>query len=480
MIEFDKRLLPLLGAGLLLGIGADLLLRTTPWGINILLWIIAFVILTAILERRYGFGLPPRISWLVLPACFFAGAFAWRDSDTLKIANGLALCCIMALAVLRNRTGCLAFGWVTEYSIGLVREWLLAPFYYIKTSISAIAWLRTLERRFTGTPLAVLRGIAIAIPLLLIFGTLLTSADASFESLVNSLFDLNVTEIIRMLLWLPVCTLIGGGILLRMLSKAETTEFQYNNDGFSLGLIETSIILGLLNMLFFTFIAVQFAYFFGGTTTLSGVPDLSMANYARRGFFELVTVSLLLLPLLLAIHWLSENNSKSRPPLVTILSASLVLMLFAVMASAMHRMSLYQATFGLTELRLYTSAFMGWLALVFAWFLKTVLFGNRSRFAFGAMIAGFMVIAVMDVSNPDALIVRVNTARHAVNRPVDINYLVSLSTDAVPALVALLPTMDKPTSSYTIMQLACKLETKKSRNWRSWNWSTHSALGKLP
>jgi hypothetical protein len=364
-------------------------------------------------------------------------------------------------------------GRVTEYSFGLVREWLAAPFSYIKTAFSAMAWLRTLERRCNRTVLAVLRGVAMAVPLLLIFGVLFTRADASFEYLVYRLFDFDITEFTRMVIWLPVFTVTGGGALLRLLSAPERAEGNNKKSGYSLGLIETAIVLGLLNILFISFIAVQFAYFFGGTATLAGIPDLSMANYARRGFFELVTVSLLLLPLLLGIHWLSDTDTERRQPLVTILSTLLVLMLFAVMASAMHRMYLYLTSFGLTELRLYTSAFMAWLALVFAWFMKTVLFGERVRFAFGALVTGFMVVALLDIINPDALIVRANMARHSENRPVDIRYLLSLSADAVPSLATALPLLDE-TAYYTATSwMDRKLDEIDSRDWRSWNWSAH-------
>jgi hypothetical protein len=480
MKEFDTRTIPVLGAGLLLGIVADLLLRKTPWGINVPLCIIAFIVLAVILESRRGFGLPRSIAWLIPAACFFSGAFAWRDSGTLKIANGFALCCVMALAAVRNRSGGLALGRVTEYSFGLIREWLAAPFSYIRTSISAMARLGTLDRRCSKTILAVMRGVAMAAPLVLIFGVLFTRADASFEHLVNRILDFDMAEFTRMALWLPVFTVTGGGMLLRLLSEPERAEEANNKSGYSLGLIETSIVLGLLNILFFSFLAAQFAYFFGGTSTLAAIPDLSMANYARRGFFELVTVSLLLLPLLLGIHWLSKNDSEVRQPLLTILSTLLVLMLFAVMASAMHRMYLYMATFGLTELRLYTSAFMLWLALVFAWFMKTVLFGNRARFAFGALVTGFTVVALLNVINPDDLIVRVNMARYSEKRQVDIQYLLSLSTDAVPSLAAALPVLDETSHFSASRWMEWKLSEIDSRDWRSWNWSSHGLRRSLP
>ena len=55
------------------------------------------------------------------------------------------------------------------------------------------------------------------------------------------------------------------------------------------------------------------------------------------------------------------------------------------MGSGLHRMRLYQGAYGLTELRLYTMAFMLWLGVVFGWFAWTVLRGHRERFAWGAL-----------------------------------------------------------------------------------------------
>jgi len=74
-------------------------------------------------------------------------------------------------------------------------------------------------------------------------------------------------------------------------------------------MIETGILLGMLNLLFFGFIVSQLGYFFGGSTLLANTQGLSAATYARSGFFELVTVSLLVLPLLLTIHWLLNAQS---------------------------------------------------------------------------------------------------------------------------------------------------------------------------
>jgi Domain of unknown function (DUF4173) len=99
-------------------------------------------------------------------------------------------------------------------------------------------------------------------------------------------------------------------------------------------------------------------------------------------------------------------------------------------------MRLYTVEYGLTEQRFYTTAFMGWLVLVFGWFGATVLRGRRHRFGAGALTAGFLVLAALNLVNPDGLIARTNINRAVHGRPFDAAYAAQLSADAVPTLLA--------------------------------------------
>jgi len=173
----------------------------------------------------------------------------------------------------------------------------------------------------------------------------------------------------------------------------------------SLGIVETTTIFSLLNLLFLSFVLVQIRYFFGGAATVQATAGLTYAQYARSGFFELVWVAALVLPLLLGLHWLQKPGDARAQRLFTWQAAVQVALLFVIMASALARMRLYEGEYGLTELRLYTTAFMGWLALVFAWFTLTALRGRRERFAFGAAVCAFALVV-----NPDDRIVRANLA----------------------------------------------------------------------
>ena len=143
-------------------------------------------------------------------------------------------------------------------------------------------------------------------------------------------------------------------------------------------------------------------------------------------------------------------------------------------------MRLYQSEYGLTELRFYTMAFMVWLALVFVWFTATVLLrGQRERFACGALVTGFLMIAALHMMNPDAFIVRVNVAHAQAGRVFDSDYVSALSADAVPALIEAVPAVNRFNRCHIEDALFWKLQELKGGDWRTWNWSRSEALSLL-
>ncbi|GFE59266.1 DUF4153 domain-containing protein [Geobacter sp. AOG1] len=476
----EQRILGIAGAGLILGILGDLLLRTAPWGINVMLWTGAFLGAAAVLIRWQGIRVAPETFWLSLPVVLFSAAIAWRDSNTLKLLNVTAICVAFALAALRSQSGRLVFGGVLEYSIGLLGA-LLRAIPGFAAGMNGVCSRLSLTKGFPkGKTMAVGRGILIAIPLLLLFGKLLTDADASFEQLVRELLTWDFPSLFLHLGWITLCGAIGCGILYRILLANDIPDPLPERPSFlSLGVIEAGVVLITLNLLFSGFIAAQFGYFFGGADVAASSHALSIADYARRGFFELVAVTLLVLPLLLSMHWLFRIESARDNRTFGILSGLLVAMLFVVMTSALHRMFLYQDMYGLTELRLYTTVFMGWLALLFVWFLLTVLRGKRERFAFGAVAAGLALLAMLNIINPDGLIVLINTGRASSGKDVDICYLATLSDDALPGLIGALPRAKQPTRSYLSQKLLASLPERQSADWRGWNWGAGRAMKEI-
>ena len=454
------------------GVLGDALLRATPWGVNVVVWIAPLVAALFALARGWGIGLRGGGRWLALPALFFALSFAWRASFTLNALNLMALLVALGLVAVRARAGRILVAGVTEYVQGVAAAAVASIAGAFQLVLGDIRWLDLPRSAWSKRAVAIGRGLAVALPLLLVFGSLFAAADAVFEDYLLRLFDWDIDAILTHSVFIGFWAMLAGGFLRQALWGRDWIAAPgAERPAGRLGRVEVGTVLGMLNALFLAFVLVQLRYFFGGRDIVESSVGLSYAEYARRGFFELVTVAALALPTLLAVHALLPAGDVAAERLFRYLSGALIALLFVIMASAVQRMLLYQDEFGLTELRLYTTAFMAWLAIIFMWFLATVLRGRRDRFAFGALASGFAVIVALHALNPDALIVRVNTARAGAPRPLDARYLTGLSADAVPALVEALPSLDSAERCVAASTLLYRWSPPRDPDWRTWNLS---------
>ncbi len=517
--------LQILEAALRLGLLGDALLRQTPWGLNVLLWVgargAAMVTLTVRRKRELWTG---ESTVLHAALIVFAGFVAWRDSavlqvlDVLIILTILAILSLPALGVKAHATGFLQY-FAAAFSSGLNAA--IAPFLLVFDDIS---WKAIPRRGWTKHLIAVLRGLAIAAPIILIFGVLFTAADAVFEGIVKNTLNIQ-PEIIfghallfGFLTWICAGYLRGAlfGSLLggeRNASQQQNSSITqpaqnaiYNapesdaqpennhaqnsansNQGFDwnsfvpeflrLGAIETAVILGLINVLFLSFVIIQIRYFFGGMDLVQTTEDFKLAEYARRGFFELCWVAGLVLPILLTTHFLIRKNDQIAVKLFRALAAVNIGLLFIIMFSAVNRMLLYTGNlgYGMTELRLYPTAFMLWLALVFVWFGLTVLRNQPDLFAWGALWTALFVVASLHVLNPDDFIVRHNFKLMQQGRMFDVYYMKDLSDDAVPALIDAAPQMNTDQQCVIKSEFKFDLEEQRNNDFRSWNFSRWQA-----
>jgi Domain of unknown function (DUF4153) len=200
-----------------------------------------------------------------------------------------------------------------------------------------------------------------------------------------------------------------------------------------LGGTEVAIVVGALDALFVAFVAVQARYLFGGSDVVLAHAHLTYAQYARHGFFSLLAATALVVPVVLTACAVVRD----RLGLVRALCGVLVALELVVAASALQRMRVYVHEYGLTELRLYATGVILWLAVVLAWAVPTILRGRGRRFAVGAVVAGFVATAALNVVNPDALIARSDLDR---SKP-DTAYVLGLGADAVPVLLERLPSI---------------------------------------
>jgi hypothetical protein len=311
----------------------------------------------------------------------------------------------------------------------------------------------------------------LAAPLLLLFGALFVAADSVFQAYVSSAVP-DADELWTHVFLVGVFAWVSAGLLREHMREHTPRELTIEPKR-TLGGTELTVVLALLDLLFLAFVLVQLRYLFGGQSLVETQTSLTYAQYARHGFFELVAVAALVLPLLLIADWLRRRDRGRQDALFRILAGALIVLLFVVMASALQRMRLYQREYGLTELRVYVTGAMLWLAVVFVWAAATVLRGQRQLFAVGALVSGFAAIFAMNVVNPDALIARTNFDRARLDLP----YVMNLSDDATPELVKALPTLEPGQREQLAAELAAR--RRESSDWRTWNWSRYRAQQEL-
>lgn len=470
--------LTILAAALTLGLLGDYLLRVGPLGLNVFLWVAALTAAMVALARLNAVALRGDGRWLLVPALLFAGAVAWRAAPTLQALNIAAVLLTLALAAFRLRDGRIRVGHVTEYAWALV---VAASFTVVGAAMLVIRHLPAQPlplKRSHPTATALGRGLLVAVPLVSIFGGLFIAADAVFAHLLAGAFSIDLAGLASHVLWVTTWAWVAASVLWQcLLDPAPEAPNAAPPPVLRLGPIEVGTVLGLLDLLFLVFVVVQVRYLFGGSGLVEDTTGLTYAEYARRGFFELLAVAALVLPVILGIHWLLRDSSRSLKLAFRLLATGLVVLVFVVISSAVKRMDAYVDQFGLTELRLYSTAFMAWLALVFVWLLLTVIRGRRERFAFGAAMAGFLVLATLNVLNPDAFMAHTNLARAEEGHDFDVAHVLTLSPDASPTLIAGLPSL--PPAERCTLARGVERDAPGPDSWRNWNYGRAEARERI-
>ena len=121
--------------------------------------------------------------------------------------------------------------------------------------------------------------------------------------------------------------------------------------------------LGSVVILFAAFVAIQFQYFFGGQANIH-IEGYTYAEYARKGFGELVAVAFFSLLLLLGLGAITRRDTESQRKTFSSLGVGLVGLVLVMLISAFQRLALYESAYGFSRLRAYTHVFMIWLALL--------------------------------------------------------------------------------------------------------------------
>jgi hypothetical protein len=333
-------------------------------------------------------------------------------------------------------------------------------------------------RQHRGGPSArIAATIGVSVLLLLVFGGLFASADAAFAELAGRVTpQVDASSVARWVYVFFATTLglLGGAYLLAAPPRLTGLERPARA---RLRRLEWTLPLIVLNAIFLAFVAVQLTVLFGGAGHVLRTAGLTYAEYARRGFSQLLVVTALTLGVLaLAARWAPRDTPRDRL-LIRVLLGGLAALCLVIVASALYRMHTYEEAYGFTRLRVLVSACELWLGSVLVMVLAA---GVRLRASWlpqgvlGSAVAALIGLALL---NPDHFIADRNVTRYHETGRIDVAYLSGLSADAVPALDRLPATL----RSCALSDVAYDLV--EEHDWRGWNIGTdraRHALGGQP
>src|SRR4030042_2613349 len=284
------------GVSLVLGLLFDYFFYDKIPGIAFPLYVILVIVGLFAIANIFKKQVSKEVVWLLIPLIFFSAMVFVRSSGLLTLLN-VAASLLLFLVIAE-----VSFGEkVKNFLVGHYVKIFFLPFKFIHPLFQTLSDLFS-SRGVNKDQKAlsqVVKGILMAIPVLFVFLLLFSSADLIFQKYVSDLISIYIEpEAISRSILVLIATLVYIGAYTYSFRKKENQiAAQQNSKGHSVGHIESSILLGSVNVLFFIFILVQLTYLFGGESNISA-QGFTYAEYARRGFFELIAVAIISLLLL--------------------------------------------------------------------------------------------------------------------------------------------------------------------------------------
>ncbi len=483
---------------LLLGWSFDFLFWMKPAGVNFAIFATLCMVGGLALLLTNGQRPSPRSLLLLIPFVFFAVmSFIRREPMTAFLAYSLTLFAMTLFVVTYEGGRWWQYGLGDYFKNGasLIASQVVRPITFavdVRKSQTENA-----EEKKPGMVMPILRGLLIALPIVVIFASLLASADVVFNQQIQKIVDLfkleKLPEYIFRAIYISVGAYLIAGTVLHAATQSKDEKLLGEDKPVIapfLGFTEASIVLGSVFALFLSFVIIQFQYFFGGHANIR-IDGYTYSEYAVRGFGELVAVAFFTLLMLLTLSGITRRQSEGQRWTFSGLGVGLVVLVLVMLVSAYQRLVLYESAYGFSRLRTYTHVVLIWIGLLLIATIVLEILRRERAFALAAVIAALGFAVSLSLLNVDAFIVKQNVQRELhgqtkaqddSNRAeLDSSYFIDLSDDAVPALVDAYrtPSTPAPVKEKLGAALACiryeRTQSDDERPWQSFHFSTYYA-----
>ncbi len=294
-------------------------------------------------------------------------------------------------------------------------------------------------------------GILIAIiPSMIIFALL--SYDEGFSNIIEKIFDFEnfdlFKNIVRLVLALPLGA-FAYSIYISSIDKKCEKVLTYDSCKKTMKSMHFAPVVTVLTavvpilFIYIVFFISQWKYYVSGFTGV--LPNgFSYAEYAREGFFQLCSVSVINLIILTVIAMFLKRKEDKTSIVLKILSVIFSVFTLVLISTALSKMYMYINCYGLTPKRVYATWLMLVLALVFILIIVKQFVRKIKLIALSLAILVFM-FAGLSLSGIEEFIAEYNVDRYLDGSlsTVDIEALNELGDPAIEHLVRLANILDE-------------------------------------
>jgi len=300
-------------------------------------------------------------------------------------------------------------------------------------------------------------GLIISIPALFIIVPLLVSSDQAFSGMAD-MFAANILlGIFKIAVGLFISIfLVSYGLSLK--KNAPKTKERVEHKG-----IENAFLISFLSVIsicYLAFLFSQLAYFFSAFRGF--LPEdykFNVASYARRGFFEMSAIAGINFALVFISVLISNKKEGKLCGTLKALCTFVCCFTLVIIATALSKMVLYIDELGMTRLRITTSAFMVFLAVVFVSLMLRIFIPKVAVLKTGVITAAIVLI-ILGTVNVNHVVASYNFNAYKYERlkSIDVETISELGEEGVPYLIKLTNSKDEDVKNEAISDIRCAIE----------------------
>ncbi len=278
-------------------------------------------------------------------------------------------------------------------------------------------------------------GVLCAIPVLVIVVPLLISSDDAFRGMMGNIFSNTFTAVFKIIFGIGISFFaVSYGFSLKTDRVAKVRQRRFS------GLENTYIVsfMSAISVCYLLYLFSQLAYFFSAFKGFLPNGEITYAQYARKGFFEMCIIAVINLVIVFLALILAKKQNGKVCHTIKAIATFIAMFTLVVITTAISKMVLYIDYYGMTVLRLTTSSFMLFLAIVFISVILRIYITKINIVKVVLVTAGFIVL-ILGTVNVNAVCAKYNyeSYKNGKLKTIDIEALYDLGDEGIPYIVKL-------------------------------------------